>query len=327
MKTAPLALSLATFLALSACGPGAEAPDPTAEARTVRAATWNIQGVGAEGSPGFDAAVAVLLRLDADLVGLNEVDQGEDAALHELAALTGYDHVLLPDDNPFGPLRNAVLSRLPVIDEVVWTSSALSSDADANDMTRLPVSVTVDAGPATVSMVVQHWKAGFEDIDHLRRAVESLRAVDALGRAPGDHSLLVGDVNHEVDQGPGDPPVLTAVPSGAPWGFQLGADLEALLDQGIGTDPFEPLWDADLRVLDAEQADGRPATRDSSGRRIDYVAVDPDLVERVLGTLVYDSRDDDQVSLNLEGNRPDRAVSAEASDHFPVVVELRLGGP
>lgn len=293
-------------------------PGPT----PVRVVTWNVEGVGAAGSAEHEAVAEVLLRLNADIVMLNEIDASETGRVESLAARLGYDHVLVPSSNPFGDLRNGVISRLPFSDARVWTSRDLSGDAQANDLTRSPVSVTVEVAGRTLSVVGQHWKSGFDDIDELRRAVDGIRTAQAAERVDADFVLVVGDMNHEVDESE-VPSTFTSVPSGAPSDFWLGADLYARLQQGgIGADPFVPLAELGLTPLAFTQADGRTDTRDASGRRIDWIHGNDAVAATLVGGVVYDARDDDRVSLSLAGNPPARESTALASDHFPVLVEF-----
>jgi endonuclease/exonuclease/phosphatase (EEP) superfamily protein YafD len=61
--------------------------------QTLRVATWNIQTVGTPGSLEFTSAAAVLARLDADIVALQEVASDTDVgALSSLASAVGYPY-------------------------------------------------------------------------------------------------------------------------------------------------------------------------------------------------------------------------------------------
>ncbi|MEM6930562.1 MAG: hypothetical protein AAF602_26735, partial [Myxococcota bacterium] len=74
-------------------------------------------------------------------------------------------------------------------------------------------------------------------------------------------------------------------------------------------------------IVDAVQPDGREASRDS-GRLIDYVLVGDGL--RAVASEIYDSRDESFVDGVTKAGEPlARTASRLASDHFPVVVDLR----
>ncbi len=298
--------------------------DTDADADVIRVATWNIEFLGSPGSSEYDATVDVLRRIDADVIGINEVDAGEEAAFAALADDLGYDSVVAPS-NPFGFQKNGVLSRLPVSSSEVWTSAALSGDSQANDVTRMPVSVVVEAPWGdTLAVVAQHAKSGFDDIDEFRRLVDIRRAVQATDAAGADLVVVLGDLNEDRAELASDPLLpgsFGAVPSGAPGDYWLGADLYGeLTGAGFANDPFVAFVDRGLVEVEAAQLDGRVESRDS-GRLIDYVFVDPALT--VLAAEIYDSTDEGQPGgMDKAGQAPARETSRAASDHFPVLVDL-----
>ncbi|MGB5832376.1 MAG: endonuclease/exonuclease/phosphatase family protein, partial [Thiohalocapsa sp.] len=103
----------------------------------VRIVTWNIETVGARDSAQYEAARAVLQRLDADIVALQEILSAADVEhLDDFAFDLGYAHVAVAPSGPFGSMRNALLSDYPIRFSDPWTSVELSGDADADDLTR-----------------------------------------------------------------------------------------------------------------------------------------------------------------------------------------------
>ncbi len=295
--------------------------DTDADLDRVRVVTWNVQELGPVGSTGYMAVQDILARLDGDVVGLNEIVSEDLAPLDSLAAELGYDTVVVPTDNPFGDPRNVMLTRLPAIDQRVWTSADLSGDPAADDLTRLPVIIEVQTGGAPLTVIVQHWKSGFGDDDEFRRAIDGQRTAQAADAAFTDAVVVMGDVNAELGDSD-SPTVFCDIPSGMPSAYWLGGDLYSdLVSQGIGNDAFAPYLDLGLEVLDAAQPDGRTGTRDVSGRRIDYLMVSPSISSADKITEVYDTRDDGDSALPLTGTPPDRSAFADASDHFPVVLD------
>ncbi len=312
--------------------PVCEEPD-----QTLRVATWNIAGVGAPGSEPYLAARAILERLGADVVALNEIEGDQDLEhLASLMAETGYDQLVAPEQNPFGDLRNAIISRRPLTGALIHDPALLSGDPEANDVARSFVQATVDRPEpcADLTIVAAHYKSGWEPSDDFRRAVEAARMAQAGALVDG-YYMLVGDFNEEVDQGPHDPDPLSALPDGLPVTYSLGADLAALLEgPGVRNEPFFYLRDPDwghATALDAQQLDGDWSTRIGSSRRIDYLMVGPALLaalsqEDALVTEVYSSEDEPlDVGQGLEkyGEPLPLETSELASDHRVVVAELR----
>lgn len=295
---------------------------------SIRIVTWNVEGLSATSTDEYAATRDILARLDADIVGLNEIDEFQLDELQALASDLGYPTVVVPQTNPFGELRNAMMARVRVTAAQVLTSAQLSGDPSANDMTRVPVAVTVDGWD--LSVVCQHWKAGFDDADEFRRTVESVRGAQAGSYLNATHQILMGDVNAEVTDGAEFPNPFTSLPVGLPSSFDLGDDLADELDTGAGiaNAPFQVMAAAGLEVIEASQVDGRLETRDVSGRRIDYILADAQTRDWLNAAEVYDTRDEHlSGGVPKAGNAPDREAGATASDHFPVLVDLTRPTP
>jgi hypothetical protein len=152
----------------------------------VRIAAWNIDTVG---DPNvldpveYEATLAILLRIDADIVALNQI-AGDDDGFHlrALAMEAGYDYVVVPESNPLGPQRNAMISRFAFAEEPVFhTAESLSGHEMANDITRWVVEGSFDLPKArSLYVFVQHWKASGGNDDEFRRSLESIRMRQAF---------------------------------------------------------------------------------------------------------------------------------------------------
>ncbi len=299
-----------------------DTPTPTVTGpQIVRVVTWNVEELGYPGTPEYEAVQEILARLDADIVGLNEIDEPELGHIKTMGTDLGYDTVVVPATNPFGDIRNAIMTRLPLVSSGIHKPADLSGDNEANDVTRYPVSVTVNVGqPLTV--IVQHWKSGFDDGDEFRRAIDGHRTAQAISDA-GDWVVAMGDVNQEIDDPPW-PDVFTAIPSGMPGEFWLGSDLYNQMSAGgISNEAFASLKDLGLDIIEAQQLDGRYDTRDESGRRIDYILGSAGVRATAVAE-IYDSRDDGGEGIPKAGSALPRETSASASDHFPVVAEFTV---
>ncbi len=304
--------------------------DPRAAAGTVvRVVTWNIETLGMQGSREYDAAQQVLARLDADVVLLQEVDWEVDAnVVDDFARDAGYDHVHDGWPVSFGMDTQLILSRHPMTWRVLLDGDDLSPGA--RDVTRAYPVAGLDVHGVELVVASGHLKSGGENDDAFRRVVDARRAVQALQPfdLATDRVLFAGDLNDDLGDGPDAPAVWRYAPSGMPSSYQLGADLQQLMDTvGLANDAFEPFLEAGLQVLDARQLSGTDATRPVSWRRLDYVIVSPLLAEGAR-TEVYETADE-----GLSGGLPKTGpvptwTTADASDHLPVVVDLVLAtGP
>lgn len=203
-------------LALSACEP-ALPPPPSGTgggrpAAGVRVATWNVHDLfdaedrlvppgdldlvlaPAEVDAKIEAVAAVLVRLDADLVLLQEVENA--ALLERLAAAAGYPVARLVEGNDARGIDVAVLSRLPVR---AYASHVRELGPDGRLLwPRDCVEAHADAGGRVLVVVGSHLSSGLSD-DGTRRRWQAARLREiADGVAAEDPSALVvagGDLN------------------------------------------------------------------------------------------------------------------------------------
>ncbi len=296
--------------------------------RWFRVATWNVATLGSQGDPEYEAAKRILGRIDADVVALNEI--GTDADVHNLADLAdelGYASVVVPSYNPFGTLRNAIISKRAPTGSAWPDSAELSGDLSANDVTRLPVLVEhAITGVGTLTVVTQHWKSGWFDDDEFRRMVDSRRTVQAAARGNPQTSwvLISGDVNAEVD-GPAETPTrFHSLPSSMPGGYFLGEDLyDEMTSGGLVNDAFQPLYDGGYDVVDMTQRDGTTATRPESGRRLDYIFASAGAPSGWRAE-IFDCNDQSLPGLPMAGDPITASSCRLASDHLPLVIDLPL---
>jgi endonuclease/exonuclease/phosphatase family metal-dependent hydrolase len=298
----------------------------SADEQAVRIATWNLETIGAPDSAQYQAAQAVLARLGADIVAVQEVASAADVTyIAQLAVDLGYAYVTVAPPGPFGALRAAILSDFPLTISGAWSSATLSGDPAANDLTRFILSARIalnDHGD-TLDIIVNHWKSGASDTDEYRRSLESTRIAQVLlnPEAPAQTFVVMGDVNEDLQDLPLTPARFTVMADDLPATFVTGTDIQALLSTtGLTNNPFSPLMDW-ARLLDARQLDMDDATRPASGRRLDYLFASADLFPA--GVQVFDCADEGLLStLPLVGEPLDSSVCAMASDHLPVVADL-----
>jgi endonuclease/exonuclease/phosphatase family metal-dependent hydrolase len=216
----PVLSLLPSLLLLAACGPAAprtEVSDPAAPAQVVvRLATWNVHDLfdevdrreppgaldevpsPAEVAARLEAVAAVLRRLDADVVLLQEVE--DRSLLERLAARAGYPEARLVEGNDPRGIDVALLSRLPVRR---YESHAGEREPDGTlRWPRDAVEAEVAAGGRTLVLVGSHLSSHLSDPDGARRARQAagLRALAdaAAAAAPGGLVVVGGDLNDEA---------------------------------------------------------------------------------------------------------------------------------
>jgi endonuclease/exonuclease/phosphatase family metal-dependent hydrolase len=210
-------LALTTVAALlGACGPDLGAP-PLAgggvrPATVVRVATWNVHDLfdehdrevppgdqdlvpaAAEVEAKLDALAAVLARLDADLVVLQEVE--DRALLGRLAARAGYPEARLVEGSDPRGIDVAALSRLPI--EAYVSHRGEIDSAGRPLWPRDCVEVHALAAGRRLVVVASHFSSALSD-GGTRRHAQATRMREiadlARGRQPGARVLAGGDLN------------------------------------------------------------------------------------------------------------------------------------
>ncbi|WP_242345348.1 endonuclease/exonuclease/phosphatase family protein [Anaeromyxobacter terrae] len=245
---APLAAAL-----LTSCQPLLDVPARAPGGAALRIATWNVHDLfdaedrllppGAEDEVPSPAAVeaklgalaAVLVRIDADVVLLQEVENLP--LLEALAARAGYADARLVEGNDPRGIDVAVLSR-PAIARYV--SHAGERDAAGRLLwPRDCVEVHLAAGGRRLAMVVSHLSSRLSD-DGTRRAAQATRMreiADALAVADPDAVVLAGGDLNDPPSAPALAPLsadgayVDPLPPGVTtWSTGAGAErLDALL--------------------------------------------------------------------------------------------------
>jgi endonuclease/exonuclease/phosphatase family metal-dependent hydrolase len=308
----------------------------TADSQTpVRVATWNIQATGTTASTQWTRAVAILGRIDADIVAVEEVTSlAEVATFATLAAQAGYAHAQVSQVSGTlsGNLYLGVLSKHPIVFSDSHSSAELSGDPAANDISRdvFEAHVQVPGAADVTAVFVLHLKSGSNASDEFRRAIEMRRCMQAVAlftaAHPGAPYVALGDFNEDLGDGPfGNQ--FNSLPGGLPQTFTLGADLSF----PIAYDIFNTLTASGLVIADATQEDSTTlrTTRQSSGRRLDYIVHSTTM--SASGDEVYNSARDDGVDQAPAGNFLAKVglplgstFSLDASDHFLVFGDFTL---
>lgn len=161
----------------------------SAAAVPLRVATFNIEthrntngwpdyALDEPGTVDFDSVAAILSRIDADVVALQEVhtsdiNEGDVAAL---GAVLGLPHQFAGSNsgNFDTSLRVVILSRHPFL-----STGSILSPPGAKEIARHSPAVVVDV-PGTPNdplMIAAHLKSGTGSGDRFRRAIEMKRLV------------------------------------------------------------------------------------------------------------------------------------------------------
>jgi endonuclease/exonuclease/phosphatase family metal-dependent hydrolase len=163
--------------------------DPQPAGRRLRIASYNVHGcVGSDGRRDVLRIAEVIRQLDADIVGLQEVDGRERAGmdqLHALARETGLTAVAGPTIRTGqGDYGNALLTRLGVL-----ASTLIDLSFEGREPRGL-LDVKLDVGVDHARVIVTHFG--------LRRR-ERAEQARALVRQLGEHKdavvVVMGDVN------------------------------------------------------------------------------------------------------------------------------------
>ncbi|MBV1857780.1 MAG: endonuclease/exonuclease/phosphatase family protein [Nannocystaceae bacterium] len=298
----------------------------------LRVATFNIEAVSSPGSDPFIGLAASIARMGADVVCMQEVNEGEDGWVSELGTAAGYSVVVLADPSPAigGDIFNACMSRIPMELIASYGGSALSSDPNANDVGRDILAVRVQPEPGCyAALFTVHLKSGGDYEDLFRRQVEAERLARAVRlyreNRPADGLIVLGDFNEQLDDADLGT-TLDEVPP-LPSSYELGSDI----DVPLRYHPFEVLTSQGFQIAPAFQEDSANDGTFIGGNfnsRLDYVIYGQALFE---GAEVYNAcsdngEDDDPPGgwLPKEGE-PLACYSTQiASDHLSVFADFVL---
>lgn len=298
-------------------------------ASSFRLATYNIeQGVGAPGTDSFDKAVAVIARVDPDVVALVEARGASDQTnFFKMAETLGYPHAVLSPVSVLDTgLRTGVFSRYPVV-----FTGTIRSPEGAEEMTRqnLAVKIDVPGTPNDPYVIIVHYKCCWDGPkDGFRRAVEARRTREFIqgNTIPAlDNIFLVGDFNLVGTDGT----VYSSPPSELPSKYVLGGDVEFPLTYSTNVDSY--FSDLGVEKLVATQVNGQTktwSTRSNSNSVLDYILASAPLRNRPHQTEIYNSAiDQSGVGLPKSGPVPATNASSLASDHFLLFGDFDLGPP
>lgn len=300
---------------------------------SLRIATFNVKSVGFEKTTEWDALGTILARIAPDVVCFQEVGDDETGPLRALTMALGWGEPVQAESSNLigGELHNACLGP-HAMSRIASYGPELSSDPNASDVARDFLAVRVIHEGCPLNVIAVHAKSGQEPIDFFRRQVELIRlgqAIEDVRAQHGDEPIVVmGDFNENPDD-PGIGTVFESLPAGLPQSYELGDDITLPLVY----EPFETVASFGITMLDPTHEDS-PRTGTwgvdigSDGIRLDYVWIDGPQVD---GMIVYDACRDDGVDedpagqwLPLEGEPVACEVSALASDHLPIIVDVTL---
>jgi endonuclease/exonuclease/phosphatase family metal-dependent hydrolase len=291
-----------------------------------------IYSLGDPGTPDHETVKAILARIDADVVALEEIDSadvsGDPDDLDALAASLGYPYIYLapvsgdlpaytaPIDNS---LRVIFLSRFPFLE-----TTQVVSPPDAREMTRFLPAVKVDV-PATVNdpvVIAAHLKSGDGTDDRFRRLVEMKRLTGFLaarGLTDDDNYIVMGDFNMV-----GANRTYETIPTSLPASYDLGMDVT--FPVSYSNNPISYFTTPGINRLDIRQVDGSAVTFPSSGSVLDLLMVSPAIAGRMHASEIYNSALDvsNATGLPKSGDPLAPGTSSTASDHFALFGDFEL---
>lgn len=299
------------------------------------------------GTTDFNSVRDVLLRIDADVICLQELanadisggtNGGTSSDVHSLASELGLSYVHIPTNSGVFDftLRNAIISRYPIntVQDIgtgtymTSISSTGTGGGTAKDVTRAMPAFTVDvpgaAAPATI--VTLHNKAQSSPVtdDKFRQAIELARAkqyLDLNGLDATDNIIVLGDFNlggSELD--------FTSEPTTLPGTWNRGSEIPLSVNDPIAyrTDPeFYFSATQNLSAIDARDLDNNDETT-VAGSKLDFILTSPAII--VSGSEIYRSSLDtsNNTGLPKNGAALDDTSSTLASDHYAIFADLEL---
>ena len=298
---------------------------PALQAVKIRVATFNVLGgIGESGESGRDNMEAVLARIDADIVGLQEVFSRDfSRSLAALQANLGYPYAFVPNSALDTQSRAILLSKYPFVS---GSTKSITSPQGANDVTRASAAAMIDV-PGTINdpvIVTAHLKCCFDADDPFRRAIEMIRIrkhLEKTGISANDNVFIMGDLNLL-----GNNQTYSSLPSGLPATYVLGNDI--LFNVQYYSDPIN--YFPSLGMVNPGFRHQNGVSTDTfmgSSTILDYLLVSGPVATRIPMTEVYNSvLDRSFPGLPKSGNPLPASTSGAASDHYPVYGDFELDG-
>lgn len=285
------------------------------------ASGWPDYALDEPGAVDFESVRAILARIDADVVALQEVHTSDinEGDLAALGTALGLPHQFsgVNSGNFDTSLRVSFLSRYPFL-----LTESIVSPPGAKELTRHSPAVVVDV-PGTPNdplLISAHLKAGTGSDDRFRRAIEMRRLSDYLaasGFTAADNFIVLGDFNPS-----GNNTSFVAEPSGLPGTFVLGGDVS--FPVSYSTNMVSYFSSPVPTRLDPRQVNGDDGTY-IFGQTLDLLMVSPALAGRPFASEIYNSSlDMPGLGLPKAGVPPDPSISGIASDHYAVFADFQL---
>lgn len=302
------------------------------EARRIRVATFNVEnGVGAPDSRKYKAIRAILYRMDSDVVAFQELTAGTSNAWRMLAEDLGYPHRVEATLGPYsGDMWVGVFSRFPIIEQ-----HEVRGPPEAREIARFPLCVTVEVPGAVRALVVWivHHKAQFGYADSFRRAVEARRVVKDIEAHLARFTnhveyVVVGDMNDDFER-EDQPEVYFTLPRRLPATYHLGSDIRFPLRYRMFPHDHYESAGVGMRWVPAVRAGtSNRKTHFYTGFTLDYIYASlrfwthQDGPPR--GEVLYSGNDGENRGLPKRGRPLPPDLSQQASDHYPVFVDLNM---
>lgn len=339
MKSFYHAALLFVFLGLSGSPLGA---------KQVRVATFNIQnGPDAPGTSDYEATKAILGRINADIVGIQEIVITKTNDWQRMGAELGYPHVHLGNTNSSGGLLG-YFSRWPL--QVTNLSSptnvaSISNSLPPNEFSRRPMRVVVSVPDAAKPLVIwnMHHKANDTNTanhpaNQFRRAIEAQRIVQDINayrsnNPTHDEFVMLGDLNENIFETSGqavqftraDYDILRANADVFASSYRLGVDIQfPVLYRAFPDDRYSAAGGG-LRRLDLRQQNGTwTGTRGGANVALDYLFVSTALTNGVRGEIYNSEFEPAFPGLPKSGVALATNTSRAASDHFAVFADIQM---
>ena len=314
-------LALAAAIALAGVMP--------ASGVKLRVASFNVYyGIDTDTQPeDYNAAKAILQRINPDIVGFCELIDDDYDAWVTLAADLGYPYLAYGTGGTYaGTLRMGFFSRYPIL-----ASYEVKEPTGTKEMTRWPLHIVVDVPGALnpFNAYVIHNKSASTSADRFRRAVEIMREITNIAEWCESYPLdteyvIMGDFNEDVRDY--QPTEYTELPTGLPTDYTLGSDIVFAVKYRLHpTDRPAEIEMGQMNIF--HEGTTNVVTYPSSGRRLDYMYFSDDIMNSPYGAPegeVYYSVYDSGGGLPKYGDPLPASTSTNASDHLLIFSDIHL---